>query len=371
MKIECVEPYVFEAPLLRPWKTHLGEVKSKDHLVVKVTTNDGLVGVGEISPGPAFSGETGDAEASVIKGQLAPVMLGEDPFNLETILSRMDRAIVGFHLAKSAIDFALFDLLGKALGVPAYRLLGGRYRDKVPLAWPIGQRSKKEMVQEAVTKVKEGYGAIKLKIGGPDPREDVDLVRAVREAIGDRIALRVDANQAYSPDVAVRTIRQMEKYDLQYVEQPVPRWDLPGMARVREAVATPIMADESVFSLHDAYAVISTGAADILNLKVGKVGGLLMAKKVAAVAEAAGILCMVGSMLELSIGTMAGAHIALSTRNVSYECELVCHLFYSLDIVKETPKIERGCLMVPDKPGLGLELDEEKLKEVARKYAGP
>ncbi|MEM2875714.1 MAG: enolase C-terminal domain-like protein [Candidatus Bathyarchaeia archaeon] len=324
MKIVKVEPYVFKVPLVKPFRTFLAEVKSKDHMVVKVETDDGCVGMGEIGPLPEFAGESGATCLSVTRDLLAPAIIGQDPFDIENILLRMDAAVKANHLAKSAVDFALHDLLGRILDVPVYKLLGGKYYDKVPICWAMGMKSPEEMAKEAVEMVEEGY----------------------------------------SPDVAIQVIKKLERMglDLQYVEQPVPYWDIDGMAKVSSSVSTPILADESIFSMHDAVTIIKRGAADIINLKVGKVGGLNISRKIAAFAEAADFPCMVGSMLEIWIGTAAGAHFALATKNVTYESELVGPPYYTYDVVKEGYRYVNGFLEVPDKPGFGLELDEEKLK---------
>jgi len=363
MRIVKVEPYVFKVPLVKPFRTFLAEVREKDHLIVKLIADDGSVGVGEIGPLPEFSGESGETCLAVTRDLLAPAIIGQDPFNVELIIERLETAVKANHLAKSAVDFALYDLLGKLLQVPVYKLLGGRYRGKVPLAWAMGMKSPELMAEEAREMVAKGYRCLKLKVG-LDPKMDVERVKAVREAVGESIAIRADANQAYSPDTAIRVIKKLEPYDLQYVEQPVPHWDIDGLAKVTEAVDMLIMADESIFSIHDAVNIVKREAADILNLKVGKVGGLNLSRKVAAFAEAADVPCMVGSMLELWVGTAAGVHFAAATRNVSFECELVGPMYYTYDVVKEGLRVDEGAIEVPDKPGLGLEIDEEKLRAV-------
>ena len=364
MKIVNVEPYVFKVPLVKPFRIFLAEVRSKDHMIVKVETDDGYVGVGEIGPLPEFAGESGATCLAITKERLAPALIGQDPFDVEKIIKRMDAAVKANHLAKSAVDFALHDLLGKILGIPVYKLLGGKYREKIPICWAMGMKSPEEMAKEAVEYVKKGYRCLKAKVG-LDPKTDIERIKAIREAVGDKVEIRADANQAYSPDVAIQVIKKMERMnlDLQYVEQPVPYWDIDGMAKVTRSVDTPILADESIFSMHDAVSIIRRNAADIINLKVGKVGGLRVSSKIAAFAEAADFPCMVGSMLEIWSGTAAGAHFAVATKNVSYECELVGPLYYKYDVVKEGYKYVNGFLEVPDKPGLGLELDEEKLKK--------
>ncbi|HEX6971135.1 MAG TPA: enolase C-terminal domain-like protein, partial [Limnochordia bacterium] len=263
--------------------------------------------------------------------------------------------------AKAAIDIAAHDLAAKTLGLPVHRLLGGAVRRRVPLAWAVGLGSTEEMVREAQQYVARGFRTIKLKIGR-DPRQDLQNVAAVREAIGPEIALRVDANQGYTVDVAIPTLRRMEAYDLQLIEQPVPRWDLSGMAKIAAALDTPILADEAVFDAHDAWRVIREQAADLINIKIMKPGGLYPSKQVAAVAAAAGVPCLVGSMIEMGPGTAAGLHFAASTPNVLYPSELIGPVMLAGDVICEdrfAPSAVPGYLEVSDEPGLGVSLLDE------------
>ncbi|HHY47788.1 MAG TPA: hypothetical protein GX506_10890 [Firmicutes bacterium] len=360
MKIARIEAIIVRMPLRKAFNINLASVTYKDHVVVRVFTDDGFVGIGEAAPLPQFSGEAGDAMVSIIKENLAPAVVGLDPFDIEKIVSAMDGAIAGHNLAKSAIDFAVYDLMGKSIGKPVAKLLGGCVRETVPLCWAVGIGKPDDVIAEALDKVKEGYRCLKLKIG-LNPKEDIERVRLVREAVGDEIKLRVDANQGYRPDTAIPTLRKMERYELQYAEQPVPKWDLDGMARVAASVGVPIMADESVFNLNDAVEIVRRRAASVINIKVGKLGGLYKSKKVAAIAEAADIACMVGSMLEAGIGTVAAAHFAASTQNVGYECELIGSLMYDRDIIADELDIEGGVFRIPQSAGLGVGVAHEPL----------
>ena len=277
----------------------------------------------------------------------------------EAIRERLDRAISGHCIAKAAVDIALHDLLGKHFGLPVYRLLGGLYRRSIPLAWSIGIAETEEMVQEAVHYVDIGWKAIKIKIGR-DPDVDLEHLAAVRKAIGPAIKLRVDANQGYRSGEALPVLRKMERFDLEYIEQPLPRWDVEGLSALAAALDTPILADESVFTPEDAITLVRRQAADVFNIKVTKCG-LANGKRIAAIAEAAGLRCMVGSMVELGPGTAAGVHFAAATSSVTHACELGPLLFRD-DVITENVFLDEplgGFWEVSDGPGLGITLREE------------
>jgi muconate/chloromuconate cycloisomerase len=362
MKVTHVEIIPVSIPMKKPFGISGGFIKNLDHIIVKLHTSNGLIGYGEGIPLPAYSEETQEEVYFAIKNFLANCVVNEEPMNIERIIAKMDKAVPGHNYAKAAIEFAIWDLIGKDLKMPVYKLIGGLYRDKVKLAWSIGYASVEEMVNEAVEKVKEGYRVIKVKIGRGE-KIDLEVVKSVREAIGDSIPLRVDANQGYSLDVAFKILRKMEQYNLQLIEQPINKYDLEGMARLARALDTPILADESVFGPDEAMRVIKANAADIINIKIAKPGGIYNAKKVAAIAESAGIPCEVGSNFEFAIGTAAGVHLAVSTRNIVYECELIGPCYMVDDVSKEPYLPKNGYLELPKGNGLGIEVDEEKLEK--------
>jgi o-succinylbenzoate synthase len=345
-----------------------GTIETLDHVIVKVTSSNGSTGYGEGIPLPAYSDETQDGVYFALKRLLGNSIIGEDPINIEKIIRKMDTVIPGHNYAKAALEFAIWDLIGKELKVPVYMLIGGLYRDSIPLAWSIGYAKPEDMMNEAVQKVREGYRVVKVKIGRGESL-DLEVVRCVREAIGDKIAIRADANQGYTLDQAFKILRKMEKYDLQLFEQPLNRYDLHGMAKLAEAFDTPILADESVFGTDDVMRVIKAEAADIINIKIAKPGGIYSAKKVAAIAEAAGIPCEVGSNFEFAIGTAAGAHLAASTPNVTYESELVGPAWIVDDVVARLYVPENGSLDVPSGFGLGVDVDEGKIARYRTKEA--
>lgn len=312
MKIIRVDAVPVSIPRVKPFTISSGSTASSNRLITRIHAEEGVVGIGEAAPAPIFSPETLGTTKLVVEKYLAQAVIGEDAFNIEKSLQKMDDAIVGNPIAKASVEIALWDLMGKAVEMPVYKLLGGAYRSKVEVAWIIGIAKPIEMCEEAKDAVHKGFTTLKMKIG-TNPKLDVERVKAVREAVGDEVAIRVDANEAYSTIDAIDVLTKMESYNLELIEQPVPRWDLRGLSKIRKSLHTPIMVDESVLSPMDVMKVIERDAADIINIKLMKVGGLSNAKKIATVAEAAGLPCLLGSMIELSIGTAAGVHFACST----------------------------------------------------------
>jgi len=328
-----------------------------------VRTADGLFGVGEVNPMTAYSGETVSGIEEAIQRYLAGAVMGHPAVEVAGLHARMDAALRGNALAKAAIDIAVHDLVGRAWGVPVSSLLGGALRERIPLAWVVGMGPLDEMVEEAARYAALGFPTIKVKIGR-DPSADLALVAAVREAIGPRVALRVDANEGYDTVTALRTLRKMEHYDLELVEQPVAGSDLHGMAALTQALDTPVMADESLQTPADALEIVRRGAAKVLNIKIVKPGGLYRSRQIAALAEAAGLRCMVGSMPELGVASIAGAHFAASTPCVTYPCEVIGPLMTKEDIL-EDPVISvytaPGYLRVPTGPGLGITMKASQM----------
>lgn len=357
MRITKIKAYPANIPYKKPFVITGGASAVGDHVLVRMETDEGVVGYGEGAPMTSYSDETQDDILSAITKYLAPAVVGCDPFDLEEIHNRMARALPGHHFSRAAIDLALYDVQGKALGLPAYKLMGGLVRDRIPMAWVVGMGTIEEMVAEAVEHVQRyGFKTVKLKIGR-EPKKDFEVVKLVRQALGPDIKIRVDANQGYDVATAIRTLRKMEKYDLELIEQPVPRHDLLGMAEVAAAIDAPIEADESMFDQFEAMTLIRLKACDIINIKIMKPGGLYPSKKVAALCESAGITCLVGSMVEFGPGTAAGLHFAAATPAVQHACEPVGGFLFAGDVVEEDfglSAVVDGCLPVPQKPGLGV-----------------
>ena len=258
---------------------------------------------------------------------------------------------------------ALWDILGKSVGLPLYRLLGGPVRDFVPTKFSVSGTEPKRAAEIASWAVSIGFQAMKVKVG-LEPETDILRVRAVREAIGEKIKLGVDANGGWSPSTAVQTIHRLSEFNIQFVEQPVSPLDVAWLADVRSQVNLPIMADESVFNLQDAMTVVKAKAADIISVYVGKGGGLGSARKIAVVSEAAGLTCTVGSNMEMGIASSAMIHLAMSTPSINSSqipCDIIGPLYYEDSILCQNLPIKGGEARPLELPGLGVELDENKV----------
>ncbi len=301
-----------------------------------IHTDAGAVGLGEASPDPVVTGET-QAGVLLALRAMGRVLIGRDPLDLTALLAEAEAAAPGFPAALAAVDMALYDLAGKALGVPVSTLLGGSVRDGMQL-YPVVPMD----TPEAMAALAEGFSAmgsavLKLKIGSRDLDLDVARVAAVARVVGDDTRLRLDVNQGWGDAAtAIEAIGRLSSFNVEYVEQPVAADDLAGMAQVVAAVDIPIMADESCHTAADALAIVRAGAADLLNIKLMKCGGIRRALDILAVAEAAstlkgaGIGCILGSMVESSIGSAAGMHLAVARAGIA-SCELIGPLFIKGD----------------------------------------
>ncbi len=333
--------------------------------IIRIETHSGLEGLGEISiTFPRIGHSLCHAAAHLI----APALVGRDCLARPQVLAEIDRLLAGELSApylRAAFEMALLDLAGKHYQAPAYELLGGRMRERVPLAWGIYQKSPEEMAADAVAAVEAGFHAIKLKVGRR-LEEDLAAVHAVAVAVGPDVPLRLDANAAWSSvaeaSAAIDALAAAAR--IAWIEQPLPRHDLDGLHLLRQRASVPIMADESCRSLHDAYRLARAQAADLFNVYVAEAGGLEAAAAIFAFAASVGIPCILGSQAEMGIGTAACAHLAVAVPQLPYACETFGPLRYSRDIVAAPVPIAGGFLTPPDGPGLGVALDREAVQEM-------
>ena len=353
--ITAVSTTVVSRPYWTPFEISSGSTPTLESVLVRITAQD-AVGIGETTAMTAYSGETTAGLIDAIQSILAPAVVGRPLFDLAGLHQHMDAAVRGRSLAKAAIDMAAIDAQGRALGVPAGVLLGGRVRETVDMAWVIGLAEIEPAVAEAVAKVAEGYRHIKVK-GGHDPRRDVELVTELCRSLPAEAELAIDFNEAYDLGTALPVLQRMQRAGLVLAEQPVPGWDVAGLARLTQALDLRVMADESIQSVHDAVRLVRHSACDVFNIKLLKVGGFYRARQVAAIAEAAGIAVKVGTMPELGIATMAAAHFAAATPVATVPADLVGPLLVDGDIVDSAPFTSTpGHAVLPDGPGLGVEL---------------
>ncbi len=367
MKIVQAEAIPIRIPLKKPFAIAVGTITHTNHVLIRMTDDQGRVGWGESITFHSVYGYDQRSLFQVANDHLFPAVLGSDPRDIVGLHERMDRAIPHNLMAKTGIDIAAHDLAAQAAGMPVHALLGGRRVDNVPQISPVGLEDPKEAARSAKETLAQGFGTIKIKIGG-DARKDIERVEAVREALGDGVPLRVDGNSGYDRDTALRTFRRMEEVGLEWIEQPLPGWDLEGMAMLALRLDTPIAVDESMYTDHDAALCIRLGAADVVNIKVAKCGGLFRSQKIAAVCEAAGVPCFLGGCIETSVGTAAALHFYAATSNVVSAAEIHGSPFYVDDVVEEPFALVDGGLDVPTGPGLGVRVDEEKVRKYQLTY---
>lgn len=364
LKIKRLEIMRIKVPTQKPYKVSFGAITSSDTILVQLYTNEDIVGVGESDPLFGFTPENPETIITALRDYLMPAIRGMNPLNLEKLHSKMATALEGHYMAKAAVDLAIHDIIGKFIGLPTYDLLGGAYREKLPVMWPLGSAKPEDNVEEAERKLHKGFKTFMIKVGAETTETDVNRVAQIRKAVGKEANLIIDANQGWGTKQAIRTIKKIERYDPAFVEQPVQKNDFEGMARVARACDVPISADESLRTVHDAMKLIEHGSADVFSVKMGKHGGIRNAKKIAALAEAKRIPCFINSMIEHGVTLAASLHYGASTPNIIH-CghSLMSPLRMQSDIIQSRFKVEEGFIHVPTEPGLGVKLDKTKVKK--------
>lgn len=364
MKISRIETIPVRVPIRKEFQITgaLGSHLESPFSILKVHTDEGLIGLGEVSATPVWSGEDSFTAAHIISNFLEPALVGEDPRDIERLTIRMKRAVAGHPFTKSGIEIALWDILGKAAGLPVYRLLGGAVRERVPIKMSVSGVDPARATEIALFAYSKGLSALKVKVG-IEPASDIERVKAVRAALGPHFRIGIDANGGWSTRVAIQTIRTLAaECGIFFAEQPVAPLDISWLVDVRRHVPVPVMADESCYTLQDAMALIRAGAADILSIYVGKGGGIGPARKIASVAEAAGLTCTVGSNLELGVASAAMAHLATACPGIGAEefpCDILGPIAYENDLLAEPLDVRQGSVKAPEGPGLGISLDED------------
>jgi muconate cycloisomerase len=368
LAIREITAEILDLPIQRPHRFASHTMQRASHLIVRVRTEEGLEGIGEgTTPGgPWWGGESVETMKAIIDAYLAPALIGENAARLNRMLERMDRAAARNAFAKTAVEMACFDLLGKSLGAPVCNLLGGPLRESLPVLWTLAAGDAGPDIAEAEEKLDEGLHArFKVKVGDDMDAELKRLAR-ISEALGNRARLTIDPNGSWDELKATRLLPRLAEVGITLLEQPLPYWNLDGMARLTATNLVPIMADESMCSVHDALAVVERRAAHVFSLKVLKSGGITGAQKTATVAEAAGIRCFGGTSLETSVGTAAGMNLFSALPNLTEGCELFGPLFLADDIVEEPLEYRDFRVWRPRGPGLGVSLDEEKVEHYKR-----
>ncbi len=317
MKITEVRLGKISVPLRVPFKTALRRVDSVEDVIVEIVTDTGHKGYGEAPPTGVITGDTTDAIIGAIRDHISKKIIGLDIDHFEDVIQEVQSSIVHNSSAKAAVDMALYDLYGQLFNIPVYKLFGGA-RKSITTDITISVNDPETMAHDAINAIERGYDTLKVKVG-VDPSLDVSRLSAVRNAVGNNVRIRIDANQAWTPKEAVRILNSMQEkgLNLELVEQPVKAADIEGLKFVTERSYVPVLADESVFSPEDALKIMQYHAADMINIKLMKCGGLYNALKIIAAAEIYGIECMLGCMLEAKISVNAAVELACAKKIIT------------------------------------------------------
>lgn len=361
MKITAIHLYAIRLPLRSPFVISYGSYSDMPSIIVKMETDEGIIGYGEGVADDHVTGESWESTFHTLKHTLTPALIGKNPMNIEKIHDMMDNTIYGVPTAKAAIDIACFDIMGKKLNQPVYQLIGGRYHEEFPVTHVLSIADPEDMAEEAASMIQKGYQSFKMKVG-TNVKEDVKRIEAVQERVGNDIAIRIDVNQGWKNSANTLTaLRSLGHLNIDWIEQPVIADDIDAMAHIRSKTDLPLMIDEGLKSSREMRQIIKLEAADKVNIKLMKCGGIYPAVKLAHQAEMAGIECQVGSMVESSVASSAGFHVAFSKKIIT-SVELTGPLKFTKDIGNlhyDVPFIRLN-----EKPGLGIEIDEDTLQEL-------
>lgn len=362
--IQQVEIYKLLIPLKEPFITSLGREDYAFNIIVIIRTDRGISGFGECSPYLPINGESIDT-CFIVGQYFAKALQNKNTLDIADRIADMDKIIYGNTSIKSAFDMALYDIASQNAGVPLYKFIGGENNKTIVTDYTVSIGDAEKMAADAVKIKEQGYPAIKVKLGKKG-EEDVKRIKAIRAAVGKEIPIRIDANQGWKVKEAIETLNALYKYNIQYCEEPIARWKFMKLKNVRKKSLIPIMADESCCDEHDAERLIQLEACDMMNIKLGKSGGIFKAIKMAKMAEEANIHLQVGAMLESRLGMTGFAHFALSSPMIQHY-DFDTALMFSEDPVSGGIIYEKnGVVKVPETIGLGASIDEAWLKKMEK-----
>ena len=365
LRISAVSVFPVRIPVRAVHSHGIGDIAASTNVILRLDTDAGISGWGEAAPWTVFTGSP-EASTAALDIYLRPLLLGADPFRIEALLAAADRAVVHCTEAKTAMEMALFDIVGKALGTPVCNLLGGRVRDEIPLSFSVANPDFSQDADLIRQLLADGIRLFKVKTGFAEHAEDLRRLARLREILPADAEIRIDYNQGMQPWEAIRRLRDIETFRPTFIEQPVPADQRAALAAIAAALDTPVMADESVFSPADALLVAGQHMADLISVKAQKAGGMLRAREIAAIAAAGGLACYGGDMCETGIAGTAGAHMIAATANISLGCEFYQPLYYlAEDLLVQPFSVRNGKVQVPTGPGLGIEVDEDRLRRYA------
>ena len=368
-KIEQIETFLVDLPTIRPHQLAMTTLSSQTLMIVRIHCSDGIVGIGEGTTigGLAYGAESPEGMKLAIDTYFAPHLLKSNPNQIAATMAAIGKAVQENRFAKCAVETALLDALGKRSALSVSDLLGGRFHDRLPVAWTLASGNTSSDIAEAEAMLaKRRHNIFKLKIGKGDPKENIAHVATIKRALGDRASVRVDINQAWSESIAANAIAALEDVGCDLVEQPIALSNRKGMARLAMRARIPVMADEALRGPETAFDFAADAAANVFAVKIMQSGGLFAAARVAAIADAAGIGLYGGTMLEAAVGTAAGAHLFSTFPNLEWGTELFGPLLLTEEILIEPLDYSEFSLRVPTGPGLGIHLDEAKLAHFRR-----
>ncbi len=370
IKIEKVESFIVDLPTCRPHKLSMTTMRNQSMVLCLIHCSDGIIGIGEGTTigGLSYCEESPETINMVISTYFAPALEGRDPLNINMRMMELNRLAKGNRISKSAVEMALLDAQGKRRKISVGQLLGGTLVDKVPVLWTLASGNTKQDIDEAENLLEiKRHNVFKIKVGANDPRQDVQHVCDIKNALGNRAKITVDINQAWSESTCKYGLAAFQECGVDLIEQPLPKGNFDGMARLTQKYNMPIMADESVSTPEDALRMAKLGAGDVAAIKIGKSGGMIECIKTAAVLEAAGISLYGGTLLEGTIGSVASAFAFATMRNMEWGTELFGPLLLTDDIVVNPPVFKDFHMELPKGAGLGLELDMDKVNHYKRK----
>jgi muconate cycloisomerase len=363
-QITNVEAILVDLPTIRAHQLAMATMQQQTLVIVRLRSSDGIEGIGEATTigGLSYGEESPEGIKLTIDTYLAPAIIGHDATNINDAMLKLNKVARGNRFAKCAIETALLDAQGKRLGVPVSTLLGGAVRKTLPVLWTLASGDTQRDIEEAEMLLAERrHNTFKLKIGRRSVRDDVAHVSRIKAALGDRAKVTVDVNQAWNEVDAALGIAALEAAGVDLIEQPTPREQRGALARLASRFIVPIMADEAVTGPEDALELVRGACADVFALKIAKSGGIYGMMRTAAIADAAGVSLYGGTMLEGSIGSIASAHGFAALPQLAWGTELFGPLLLKDDIVTARPSYRDFDLHMPEGPGLGLHIDEEKL----------
>jgi muconate cycloisomerase len=361
--IERVETFLVDLPTIRPHQLSMATMNGQTLMLVRLYCSDGTVGVGEGTTigGLAYGAESPEGMKLAIDTYFAPLLVGADASHVPAIMAKLDKAIRDNRFAKCAVETALFDALGQRTGLPVSQLLGGRVRESLPVAWTLASGDTAKDIDEAERMLAQRrHNIFKLKIGRRAVADDVAHVAAIKKALGDRAAVRVDVNMAWSELQAQHGLAALADAGCELAEQPVATAE--ALARLKGRYPIAIMADESLTGPASAFALARVAGADVFAVKIEQSGGLRAAQQVAAIADAAGIALYGGTMLEGAVGTVASAHVFATFRDLQWGTELFGPLLLTEEILAQPLQYQDFQLALPTAPGLGIALDEDRVQ---------